>query len=53
MAKDEDDKLPDKDAAREFYAKYEPKEILGRYFNINYIKHIAFCVEHFSLVLTM
>ncbi|XP_026473392.1 phosphorylase b kinase gamma catalytic chain, skeletal muscle/heart isoform isoform X2 [Ctenocephalides felis] len=30
MAKDEDDKLPDKDAAREFYAKYEPKEILGR-----------------------
>lgn len=31
MAKDEDDdKLPDKDAAKEFYAKYEPKEILGR-----------------------
>lgn len=32
MAKDEeDDKLPDKHAAKEFYAKYEPKEILGRY----------------------
>lgn len=30
MTKDEDDLLPDKDAAREFYAKYEPKEILGR-----------------------
>lgn len=26
-----DDELPDKDAAKEFYAKYEPKEILGRY----------------------
>lgn len=32
MAKDEgDDMLPDKDAAKGFYAKYEPKEILGRY----------------------
>lgn len=31
MAKeDEEDKLPDKDAAKGFYAKYEPKEILGR-----------------------
>ncbi|XP_059052241.1 phosphorylase b kinase gamma catalytic chain, skeletal muscle/heart isoform [Achroia grisella] len=31
MAKEEDDdSLPDKDAAREFYAKYEPKEIIGR-----------------------
>nr|CAD7457286.1 unnamed protein product [Timema tahoe] len=29
MAKD-DDLLPDKDAAKGFYAKYEPKEILGR-----------------------
>ncbi|EDS40730.1 conserved hypothetical protein [Culex quinquefasciatus] len=30
MAKDEeDDLLPDKDAAKGFYAKYEPKEILG------------------------
>lgn len=27
---DSDDGLPDKDAAKEFYAKYEPKEILGR-----------------------
>jgi len=25
-----DDELPDKDAAKEFYARYEPKEILGR-----------------------
>lgn len=36
MAKDDDDiivledRLPDEDAAKEFYAKYEPKEILGR-----------------------
>ncbi|XP_025836878.1 phosphorylase b kinase gamma catalytic chain, skeletal muscle/heart isoform-like isoform X2 [Agrilus planipennis] len=31
MAKEEeDDKLPDKDVAKEFYAKYEPKEILGK-----------------------
>lgn len=31
MAKEEDDdKLPDKDIAKGFYAKYEPKEILGR-----------------------
>ncbi|KAJ8958060.1 hypothetical protein NQ318_002072 [Aromia moschata] len=31
MAKEEEyDKLPDKGAAKEFYAKYEPKEILGR-----------------------
>lgn len=31
MARDEtDDVLPDKDSARDFYAKYEPKEILGR-----------------------
>lgn len=28
---EEDDLLPDKDAAKGFYAKYEPKEILGRY----------------------
>lgn len=35
MAKDDElDKLPDKDAAREFYAKYEPKEILGRYISV-------------------
>jgi hypothetical protein len=33
MAKDDadDDTLPDKDAAKGFYAKYEPKEVLGRY----------------------
>lgn len=32
MAKEEDDdSLPDKDAAKEFYAKYEPKEIIGRF----------------------
>ncbi|XP_063707542.1 phosphorylase b kinase gamma catalytic chain, skeletal muscle/heart isoform isoform X2 [Culicoides brevitarsis] len=31
MAKeDEEDTLPDKDAAKGFYARYEPKEILGR-----------------------
>lgn len=31
MAKDEiDDSLPDKDVAKDFYAKYEPKEVLGR-----------------------
>jgi hypothetical protein len=31
MAKDEsDDLLPDKNAAKGFYAKYEPKEILGK-----------------------
>jgi len=27
---DEPDALPDKDAAKDFYARYEPKEILGR-----------------------
>lgn len=26
----DDDVLPDRDVAKEFYAKYEPKEILGR-----------------------
>lgn len=31
MAKDdEEDILPDKDAAKGFYARYEPKEVLGR-----------------------
>lgn len=31
MAKDdESDVLPDRDAAKGFYAKYEPKEVLGR-----------------------
>lgn len=35
MARDEnDDILPDQDAAKEFYAKYEPKEVLGRWSNL-------------------
>lgn len=29
--RDEMDDLPDQDVARDFYAKYEPKEVLGRY----------------------
>lgn len=29
-SKAQEDDLPDKDVAKEFYAKYEPKEILGR-----------------------
>lgn len=38
MAKDEgDDLLPDKDAAKGFYAKYEPKEILGRLEKFSFI----------------
>lgn len=38
MAKDdEDDTLPDKDAAKGFYARYEPKEVLGRYEMKKYI----------------
>lgn len=38
MAKEEgDDVLPDKDAAKGFYAKYEPKEILGRCVDMLYI----------------
>lgn len=43
MAKEEgDDVLPDKDAAKGFYAKYEPKEILGRCVATLYIAfHIA------------
>lgn len=28
--REETDDLPDKDVARDFYAKYEPKEVLGR-----------------------
>ena len=30
MAYDENDGLPDREKAREFYSKYEPKEILGK-----------------------
>lgn len=33
MAKDEE--LPDVTTAREFYAKYVPKEVLGKYVHIN------------------
>jgi len=29
--REEMDDLPDQDVARDFYAKYEPKEVLGRY----------------------
>ncbi len=36
MAKDDDEDLPDKDAAKGFYAKYEPKEILGRLVSNDY-----------------
>ena len=45
MARDEtDDVLPDKDSARDFYAKYEPKEILGRcvFFPPNQCVHSVF-----------
>lgn len=27
---DEIDDLPDKDVAKDFYAKYDPKEVLGK-----------------------
>lgn len=41
MAKDdEEDKLPDQDVAKEFYAKYEPKEVLGRW---GYNVYLLFC----------
>lgn len=35
-----DDELPDQDAAKEFYARYEPKEILGRW-GISYLHRIT------------
>ena len=48
MARDEtDDVLPDKDVAKEFYAKYEPKEILGRY-----VDHILLCKKKNTLLFT-
>jgi len=28
---DEVDSLPDRDFSKEFYAKYDPKDVLGRY----------------------
>lgn len=39
MAKDDmvDADLPSRDAAKEFYAKYEPKEALGRWGEVFYI----------------
>lgn len=46
MAKDEgDDLLPDKDAAKGFYAKYEPKEILGRFASINIYKYLFLKIQ--------
>ena len=30
MAVDDSDALPDRNAAKGFYSKYEPKEVLGR-----------------------
>lgn len=42
-----DDELPDKDAAKEFYARYEPKEILGRYV-VRYYEFIMFGSVLFS-----
>lgn len=48
MAKDEgDDLLPDKDAAKGFYAKYEPKEILGRFVYIYNI--FIFFINYFFI----
>lgn len=45
MARDEtDDVLPDKDVAKEFYAKYEPKEILGRL-----VTHRSFEIEALTI----
>lgn len=43
MAKDDgEDLLPDKDAAKGFYAKYEPKEILGRFVTSFFVLLINF-----------
>ena len=30
MAYEESDELPDREKAREFYSKYEPKDVLGK-----------------------
>lgn len=43
---EDDDLLPDKDAAKGFYAKYEPKEILGRYDHIIHTLHNTFGILH-------
>ncbi|XP_015605846.1 uncharacterized protein LOC107272826 isoform X5 [Cephus cinctus] len=43
MAKDESgDLLPDKDATKSFYAKYEPKEIMGRFIALSNSSSILF-----------
>lgn len=53
----ETDDLPDKNVARDFYAKYEPKEVLGKYGFISLCFHHLFmfsfcflqgCIEHRS-----
>jgi len=31
------DSLPDRNISKEFYAKYEPKDVLGRYVHIYYM----------------
>lgn len=36
--REELDDLPDQDVARDFYAKYEPKEVLGRYSPVNQLQ---------------
>lgn len=38
-----EDHLPDKDVARGFYAKYEPKEVLGRF--------VYIMIDHFYFLL--
>lgn len=44
MAKDDmvDADLPSRDAAKEFYAKYEPKEALGRWAEVFYLDPLPF-----------
>jgi len=31
------DSLPDRNISKEFYAKYEPKDVLGRYVYVDYV----------------
>lgn len=49
MAKDDDEDLPDKDAAKGFYAKYEPKEILGRFVKFMIFRRLKFPQCQFKL----
>lgn len=49
MAKDDDEDLPDKDAAKGFYAKYEPKEILGRFVKFMIFRSLKFPQCQFKL----